>query len=81
MFMECSENVEKEDFAAIFWIENLVENKRSRRKGETKGMYFIEVELATNPNIEVEPAINPNIEVEPAINPNIEVELAKLRMI
>ncbi|GBL76451.1 hypothetical protein AVEN_53213-1 [Araneus ventricosus] len=25
MFMESSENVEKEDFAAIFWIENLVE--------------------------------------------------------
>ncbi|GBM59026.1 hypothetical protein AVEN_7410-1 [Araneus ventricosus] len=25
MFMECSGNAEKEDFAAIFWIENLVE--------------------------------------------------------
>ncbi|GBM07911.1 hypothetical protein AVEN_96521-1 [Araneus ventricosus] len=27
MFMECSENVEKEDFEATFWIENLVEKK------------------------------------------------------
>ncbi|GBM66674.1 hypothetical protein AVEN_258628-1 [Araneus ventricosus] len=25
MFMECSENVEKEDSAAILWIENLAE--------------------------------------------------------
>ncbi|GBN64223.1 hypothetical protein AVEN_89364-1 [Araneus ventricosus] len=25
LFTSCSENVEKEDFAAIFWIENLVE--------------------------------------------------------
>ncbi|GBN41560.1 hypothetical protein AVEN_51390-1 [Araneus ventricosus] len=30
-FMECSENVEKEDFAAIFRIENLAEKQFEKR--------------------------------------------------
>ncbi|GBL72846.1 hypothetical protein AVEN_128046-1 [Araneus ventricosus] len=40
-FMECSENLEKEDFAAIFRIENLVEKQFEKRcRQVTMGDFF-----------------------------------------
>ncbi|GBO11237.1 hypothetical protein AVEN_175844-1 [Araneus ventricosus] len=40
-FMECSEDVLKEDFAAIFWIENLVERQFQKRCQQVTMLDFL----------------------------------------